>query len=129
MKVWEGGIVPFHGTNEGLTFTNIVNTNHSDGKSDGDGDDQRSNGHAAHSFGLETQRCYYCKYKGHLKPDFPKLKVKQAAKEAKNTASRGAYKADGDEGGLDDHTHTMLIKEFENFNTGAEDHLLFSNMV
>ena len=60
-----------------------------------------------------------------MKPDFLKLKAKQADGEAENMADGGATKAVGAKDGAGEHAHTMLVNESREFNTGAEDHCFF----
>ena len=116
------------GSNKGLSFANAVNNNNEDGGNAGDGDAQESSGHPSRGGATKTRRCYYCKNEGHLKPDCLKLKAKRAAEEAENTAAGGPTKAINAKDGAGNHAHTMLVDEFWGFNTGAEDHLLFSHV-
>ena len=64
-----------------------------------------------------------------MKPDCLKLKAKRAAEEAENTAARGATKAVDAKDGTNEHAHTMLVENFQDFNTGAEDHFFFSQLL
>ena len=60
-----------------------------------------------------------------MKPDCLKLKAKWAAEEAHNTADGGATKAVDAKDVADEHAHTILVDEFCDFNTRAEDQFFF----
>ena len=76
----------------------------------------------------KTRRCYYCKNEGQLKPDFLNIKAKRADEEAENLTTEGTAKADDAKDGVGEHVHTMIVDEFQDFNTGAEDHFFFSQV-
>ena len=54
-----------------------------------------------------------------MKPDRLKLKAKRSADEAKDATTVGTAKADDVKDVVGEHAHTMLIDEFQDFNTGA----------
>ena len=58
LMVWEGEKSLVHGSNEGLSFTNVVDDN-SDGVDAGDSDAQASGRCPSRSGVTETRRCYY----------------------------------------------------------------------
>ena len=125
LTAWEGEKYPLHGSNEGLSFSNVVNENNDDRGDSGDTDAQASGGRPSYGGATETRRCYYCKNEGHLKPDCLKLKAKRAAEEAENTADGGATKAVDAKDGAGEHAHTIIVDKFRDFNTGAEDQFFF----
>ena len=105
----EGDKSPVHGSNEGLSFANVVNNNDGNRGDARDGDARAGGGHPSRSGATETHRCYYCKKEVHLKPDCLKLKAKWLAKEYENTAANGATKAVYAKEGSNEHAHRMLV--------------------
>ena len=72
--------------------------------------------------------CYYCKKEGNLKPNCLNTKGKRADEEAKNATTGGTAKTDDVKDGVGKHAHTIMVDGFQDFNTGAEDHFLFSQV-
>ena len=129
LTAWEGDKLPVHGSNEGLAFNNVVNDNNGNGDAAGDSGTHESGGQAAHRSSPDTQHCYYCKKERHLNPDYLKLKANRASKDAKNAEIDGVSKAGSGKGDTNENAHTIMVYAFENFDTGAEDHFFFSQMV
>ena len=121
ITVWAGEKTPVHGSNEGLSFVNVVNNDNVDGGATGNGDAQASGGQEKRGDVPETRRCHCCKKGGHINPNCLKLKAKRAAEEAENAASSGAVKTGNTKDGAGKHAHTMLVDGF-----GSKDRLLFS---
>ena len=54
MAAWEEEKSPLHGSNEGLSFDNVMNNNNGNRCTAGDGNTQASSGHASHDGVTET---------------------------------------------------------------------------
>ena len=73
LTAWEGKKSPVHGSNEGLSFSNVVNDDDGYRDNAGDSKNQARGGRPSRGGATKTRRCYYCKNERHLKYNCLKL--------------------------------------------------------